>query len=280
MSKRICAGVVLYNPDLERLKRNLDAILSQIDSIVCVDNGSTNIGCIKEYLVDRNITLIENGSNLGIAKALNQIVKWGWDQGFKWALLLDQDSIPDKTLINKYEPLLNENKVGIICPRIIDINSNEKNNASREKITIINNATDVITSGSCVNIDVALIIGGFDERLFIDYVDTDFQERCLRNEYIIYRINETFILHEVGKMTVHCLGKIKILCSNHSSFRRYYMVRNRLYYQRKYFGYKAYLKEKIRLCFGTIKIIIYEEDKIKKIKATYRGFRDYKYLLV
>lgn len=69
------AGIVLYNPDLGRLKENIESICKQVDKVILIDNGSDNIreieDLIKEYL---NCILLKNGENMGIAYALNQIL--------------------------------------------------------------------------------------------------------------------------------------------------------------------------------------------------------------
>lgn len=39
---RIMAGIVLFNPNKERLTQNIDAIYPQVDKIVLIDNCSTN----------------------------------------------------------------------------------------------------------------------------------------------------------------------------------------------------------------------------------------------
>ena len=71
---RVLAGIVLYNPDLQRLRQNVSAILPQVDGIVLVDNGSMRIGEIRDDLtrqgLDPQACLVENGRNLGIAAAL------------------------------------------------------------------------------------------------------------------------------------------------------------------------------------------------------------------
>ena len=68
--------------------------------------------------------------------------------------------------------------IGIICPKIYDVN--QKNES--EDVCVgewIHNPEDVITSEACICISQAIHIGGFDEKLFIDFVDTDFQKRML-----------------------------------------------------------------------------------------------------
>ena len=42
------AGIVLYNPDLGRLKENIESICKQVDKVILIDNGSDNIRSNKE----------------------------------------------------------------------------------------------------------------------------------------------------------------------------------------------------------------------------------------
>lgn len=70
-----------------------------------------------------------------------------------------------------------------------------------------------------------------------------------------------------------------VLCSNHSAFRRYFQVRNRLAFKMKYYGKIAFLKEYMRLSLGDLKILIFENDKRAKLKASRKGYKDYKLLL-
>ena len=42
-SDTIGAGIVTFNPDIGRLKENIDAILPQVSELVIVDNGSANV---------------------------------------------------------------------------------------------------------------------------------------------------------------------------------------------------------------------------------------------
>ena len=37
------AGIVLYNPDVERLHENINGIINQVDALILIDNGSDNI---------------------------------------------------------------------------------------------------------------------------------------------------------------------------------------------------------------------------------------------
>ena len=75
-NKVFAAGIVSYNPDIKRFKENIDSILSQVDKLIIIENGSKDseeiIKIIKSYDENR-IKLVVNSKNMGIAKALNQI---------------------------------------------------------------------------------------------------------------------------------------------------------------------------------------------------------------
>ena len=47
--KKYLAGIVTFNPDIERLNENISAIINQVDKVVVVDNGSENADDIKKY---------------------------------------------------------------------------------------------------------------------------------------------------------------------------------------------------------------------------------------
>ena len=47
---KTAAGIVTYNPDIQRLKANIDAITNQVYIVYCFDNGSDNINEIRRLL--------------------------------------------------------------------------------------------------------------------------------------------------------------------------------------------------------------------------------------
>lgn len=115
---KIGAGIVTYQPDMDRLRENLNAVVGQVDFVVCVDNGSRNIAALKTFLDastdTQKVTLIENRENLGIAKALNQIMAAGQHVGAGWMLTLDQDSVAAADLITAYWPYVDNDQIGMM----------------------------------------------------------------------------------------------------------------------------------------------------------------------
>ena len=108
----IAAGITVFEPEIERLKNNIETTLEQVDKLYIVDNGSHNTTDLKNYYRDnKKIALIENEQNLGISRALNQMCQAAVGDGFDWILTLDQDSLPEPDLITNYLPYLNEKDV-------------------------------------------------------------------------------------------------------------------------------------------------------------------------
>ena len=104
----ILAGITLFNPDVARLEENISSIYGQVDRVICVDNGSDNIKNIEDCVLNnwKNITIIKNGKNEGIAKALNQMFEFAIEQQYEYVLTLDQDSVCPDNIIEEYLSLI------------------------------------------------------------------------------------------------------------------------------------------------------------------------------
>lgn len=272
---RIAAGIVLYNPDIIRLKENINAIISQVEFIVLVDNDSANIEEVESEFSYSNIFFKKNKKNMGIATALNQIVHFCELKKCEWVLTLDQDSVVPDNLIENYERYSHLDKIGIMTPKIIDRNYLEKFG------TIINNSEPeyeyvekCITSASFINIPICKEIGYFDEKMFIDLVDFEYCIRLQKANYKILRLNHIALIHQLGDLKIYSAFGKKIFVTNHSEIRNYYYARNSLYYLKKH---KEYLSKKniyLKLLTKMIKVSIFERKKISKLRAIFLGIKD------
>ncbi|WP_407384945.1 glycosyltransferase family 2 protein [Holdemanella porci] len=269
----ISAGIVLFNPDIKRLKENIDAVIIQCTHLYLVDNGSGNVDEVKGLLNQYNqskIFILWNRENQGIAKALNQLTSAAQKEGFDWILTLDQDSVVPSNIVGEFEKYINNSSVGILCPIICDRNKDEE-------IKINEDCTEIdecITSGSLLNIKAWSEIGGFDERMFIDGVDFDICYRLRQRGYKIYCIHSVVLLHELGHIEYHRFLFWKVLVKNHSVFRKYYIARNIIYVAKKrksvLLAIKGILQE-VKL-LGIV--LLYETDKKSKSISIIKGIRD------
>lgn len=266
---KILAGIVLYNPELCRLRDNIAAITPQVDKIVCVDNGSKNLGEIKEIL-SSNIELIENHENLGIAAALNIIMNYAHKNNYEWFITLDQDSVCMPGLIENYYQYVNLENAAILTCTIQDRNFSLKG----KEISGIEEIDECITSASFCNTAALLDVGGFDEKMFIDSVDFDVCMNLRTHGYKVYKTDFVGLLHEVGNgKDVYFLWK-KRVAYNHSDLRNYYMARNHVYMAKKYPKNVSMIYVLLKELEIELIILFYEENKIKKIRARHRGLID------
>jgi len=268
----IMAGIVLYDPDIVRLKENVYAVKNQVDRVLLVDNNSKNVNKIRAiFIKDTTVYLIENTKNLGVATALNQIMTYAEQHEYEWVLTLDQDSVVSSNIINEYERYLNIPNIGIVCCKICD------RNFERERDRNISKECECvkfcITSGALTNVDTWKKIGGFDDFMFIDSVDVDFCISLNNSGYKIVKTYLTYILHEVGhSYTVKLFGREELVL-NHSPFRCYYIIRNEIYLGRKYDS-ESMLIHLLRAFKRILIVMLYEKQKISKGRAMLKGFID------
>ncbi len=144
-----------------------------------------------------------------------------------------------------------------------------------------------ITSGSLVSLSVYSQVGGFDDSLFIDYVDYDFNKRVLLSGYKIIRSGRTHLLHECGQMVPTILwvprrdqlGRWHIerfFSFGHSAFRCYYKARNRVIFTRKYWRQPKWYEFAgvLQLPFVIALTLAFEPDRLAKARNFARGIRD------
>lgn len=269
----ISAGIVLFNPDIKRLKENIDAVIVQCAHVYLVDNGSGNIDEVLELLKEykkSKISVICNAKNHGIAKALNQLASAAQKDGYEWLLTLDQDSVSPCNIIEEFEKYITYQDIGILCPVIYDRNKGEEIKAKKGSIEI----DECITSGSLLNIKAWNKIGGFDENLFIDGVDFDICYRLKKNGYKILCIQSVVLLHELGHIEYHRFLFWRVLVKNHSAFRKYYIARNIIYIAKKRKSVLLVVKGLLQEIKMLGIVILYEEDKLNKSRCICRGIYD------
>lgn len=283
---KVCAGIVLFEPDINRLLENIDAIITDVEHIYIVDNGSSNIKEVRSAFEQASeITFTENGENLGIAKALNQLCWQAKADGFDYIVTLDQDSVSGVSMVDEMLPYATE-KTAIIAPFVVD--DYEKTELSQKALFEEINRCN--TSGCLTNLKVWEEIGGFDERMFIDCVDFDYCTRSLKQGYKIMRVNRALLHHRLGKakevrffVFFGKLFKIKKLQKpfytyNHSPLRTYYYARNILYYMHKHKDFIDMKQEKRTYIRWFLLKVFFESQKLKKLWAIIKGSLDSKKL--
>lgn len=270
----IAAVVVLYNPDYVQLKSNIESYIDEVDRLYIIDNSEINGMIPVPTSKEKKCVYVKYRENRGIATALNEAAKRAISDGYTWLLTMDQDSCCNPGMIqgmlNFIEEMPVEN-VAIVaaCPDIsIGKRKTEKDWCLRET---------VITSGNLVNLSAYMCVGGYENKLFIDYVDYVFCLELRRYGYRIVQLNKLKFSHTLGCSQVKTIGWIKIIPSFHNALRRYYIMRNRSYMYRKYFKFfPLYILEDFFLSIKElVKLLLFEDDKKKKVMYMCKGFIDF-----
>lgn len=264
---KILAGIITYNPDVVRLEENIKSILYQVDKVIIVDNGSSNIEDISVLTNKYSIVLKELKENKGIAVALNKIGKYAIKNKYEWFLTLDQDSIASSKLIKNMKKHLEIEKLALVMPTIIDRNFREETSLGNNEFKFVKNG---ITSGTLNCTKIYGIINGFDEKMFIDKVDFDYNRRIIESGFRIIKIGYEGLLHEVGEAHTFKIFNKQIFLYNHSPIRRYYSVRNGIYLSRKFRDSTYIIDDMIDI----FKILIFERHRKKKFVASIKGITD------
>ena len=263
---KILAGIVLFNPDLDRLKENVQAIKSQVDEVIFFNNGSP----VSEGIDNGFLCLDANGRNIGIASALNLLCQYALDHSFDWVLTLDQDSICPEGLIDEYKKYLDDSSIGMLCPCIIDRNYGSCH-YDGQLSEGLEDVDACITSGSLIRLSAWQLVTGFWDDLFIDMVDFVICWSLRAHGYRIVRVRAKALFHEIGhSKKVNLFGKEEAVF-NHSPIRSYYMARNAVAVGRKHHRLSQCLRWTMK---RFLLVNLYEKNRWKKDIQFFKGLID------
>ena len=259
-----------------------------------VDNGSTDteVAALKGLASRLGLVLVLNAANLGVAKALNQGAEALMDRGLRWAITQDQDSSPAADMVRRLRATAADHSaepVAIVAPNVIDrgMPLGSRRWFSLEPVlgigfrrlpcngVALRNVV-TITSGSLVHIQTLRDLGGFDERLFIDFVDTDYCLRAARARHSIVVDCTAKLFHRVGAKQKKTVLGLSLSPTYHSPLRRYYLFRNRVLMIRKHALYwPHWLSYEAAATVHTLAaILFFEPDKWRQFYACFIGTWD------
>ncbi len=282
----VSAVIITYNVEND-FKNRINKLKGKVNEIIVVDNGSKaeTISMLKE--LEKEITIIYLEKNKGIAYALNTGIKYSIEKGYDWILTLDHDSIVTDNMINNmlkcYEGFEGElkEKVAMLVPVHVEEKEHENNHVINNEEVSSKSYTEVlteITSGALTKASIYKSVGLYDEKLFIDLVDHDYCLSLNKKGFKVIQVNSAILIHNLGESVKKSILGLKMIPTNHSPLRRYYMSRNRHYiwnkYKKDFPGWV--LTDKRRFITENLKIVLFEDNKIEKFKYIREGIRDYK----
>ncbi len=214
--------------------------------------------------VDFNKSVVySDGINHGLAYAYNTVLEDAYNKGIKWLGIFDQDSrVKSFHDIENYIIKAQPNEA-IICPFIIYSDKDKIPLQEKEEINW------TINSGSFLNVMYLREHNiCYDEYYFLDRLDLDFCTQIRNQKGHIIRINSYILNQKLGERVKNT--------NIHSPQRNYYIARNRLYYNKKYYRYlKRILMDLVPLFKHIFGILIVHENTKKNINAVIMGIHDY-----
>jgi len=277
----LCAIVITYHPDAA-LPDRLDRIHPQVNGIVIVDNGSTDVErqMLRDAASTRSLEVIFNGQNLGVARALNIGIQRAAALGYSSVLLLDQDSCVAEdmveTLMVARGSFPDNERLAVVGSGFNEVNRGPDMGTAAMGDEWVE-VKSTITSGSWLPLAAYSAIGPFREEFFIDHVDTEYCLRARANGYRVIKTRKELMSHAIGSPTQHALPWGKKWTTNHSADRRYYFARNDTVMLREYgnYGTAGWVWKSFRRSLRQCKrIALYEDGKGDKIGAVIRGWWD------
>ena len=235
--------LVLYKSDLETSEsfQSIEACLKSTNSDVDVfiyDNSPQQLDfSLNRY--NSKIRYVWDSSNPGVSKAYNEGSAFAENDGKKWLLILDQDTEFDSDFLIKYYDACNSNPTLSLFAPILKLNSGEIYSPCTYKfprtailkkidigITELKNLS-LLNSGMLIGTNVFKEVGGYDERLKMDFTDFEFIDRYRKTS------NNFFVVDTIGihgfsgindkfnasldRFSRYCQS-FEVMCSIHSGF--------------------------------------------------------------
>jgi rhamnosyltransferase len=283
--KDYAAVVVTYYPDLEHLSFMIKELVAANVNVVIYDNTPSKENRLSDFKHNEGVHIIANGNNDGLGRAFNASIEFLKTNLMvpDAVLFFDQDSTIKKSklqsLISELEWLQMKGwPVGTLgaCPvdsagNIYRVRDFKKTSSSPpEGFSLV---SFVISSFSIVPYEVFQKVGFFDERLFIDLVDSEFSWRCSKYGLLNLRSKKTKFTHIIGKSRKKIFNRS---FSISSPSRNYYQARNLIIVGRDY-GWYWYIVFGISRRFIQICLSGYHERnlwiRLKYFsKGVYHGF--------
>lgn len=274
---RLAGSVILFHPSTGVIQ-NISSYIDELSVLYIIDNSDTKnhqlLTEIKE--LSPKCKLVTNSENLGIASALNQAVDMASNDGFDWLLTMDQDShFENNAYFKAFQKYEDKAAVALFSPDFV-ISSDDLLKSESIKFSDVQDM--VMTSGSIIQLKICKALNGFENKLFIDDVDTDYCFKLLKFNYKIVRVHGGYLYHSLGltKKIKFFDNDLKIV--EHPPFRYYYITRNNFYISKKYFFSLPRLTLRhFRIGFlkKTIIAIIYQRDFTTITKYVLLGFFDF-----
>jgi rhamnosyltransferase len=245
---------VTFNPEIVTLEAQLRALPPACSKVV-VDNASVpEIAEQVKRLVEQtpNACLLSSDDNVGLAAAVNRGVRAAsglWPSP-EFVILLDQDSRPEPgsvdNLLAAFHALEEHGeKVGCVGPLLLDPQTGLTHGFHQctrwrwrrayppQGSAMPVPCANLNGSGALMRMELFQRLGGLDEPLFIDHVDTEWAFRVLAAGFSLWGIPSAVFQHQMGQKSIRFWMFGWRIWPLRSPQRQYYLFRNAVMLMRR-----------------------------------------------
>ncbi|SDA33438.1 rhamnosyltransferase [Methylobacterium sp. UNC378MF] len=231
---RLVLGVTLFRPGPDQVERVRALASAGFAGVIAFDNSGLPAGPA-ERLARAGVTVLSEGTNLGIAEALNRIAAAARAAGAGALLLLDQDAEPSGDLAAALLAARDRLREAGIPAAVVGPTPAPARGLKAPAYPPRPGAPErdglapvqfLATSGSLIDLDAFARIGPFRSDFFIDGVELEWCFRAWSLGYGCYRARDVPIPHRVGGGVIRGPG---IAMPRQPLFRMGTYLRNAIY---------------------------------------------------
>jgi rhamnosyltransferase len=264
----IITTIVLYNPQTNFFP-NYEKYYDFSDFVIFLDNSTRpNNSMIQAIRANQKSIYFPFGENKGIAYALKMGMEKALALKADFVLTMDQDSIfpfSKWPLIKKVLQSEEARKFGIVA---LNFNQKESDELSVFPVRCWLTSGDFISAEKYQTLD-----HGFDDRFFIDQVDTNICYEFYKKGIPVGFIPGISITHTIGNPHKITLGLLSFNTLNYPPVRYYYMFRN-AYFMYYHIDKRFFKKDHFSLKYKMRIRLLFEKNRRVKYKAMRLGIRD------
>ena len=275
----IIAVVVTHNRK-DLLSECISALRAQtrkIDKILVVNNGSTDQ--TQNWLSDQLDIEVINQANLGSAGGFFTAIKTGFESGYTWIWMMDDDGYPQS---NALELLLNCEDLELSLRNCAIIDKEDRRSfvwRTKHFKTIDQVEDQIITNvahpfnGTLLHRKIVERVGLPNPNLFLWGDETDYYYRIVRKNAIpFYTVRDSIHYHPATSFTIKTDWKYL------SGWKMYYYIRNRYHVLKSKFYHRPFLPHLLYvgflIVFGCSILIFQKTDRRKKFFFLFWPARD------
>lgn len=274
------AVVVTFNPD-SQVMNNLLRMSNEFGIIIVVDNSPQGAPqLLLDFVATRSETviLILNHNKNGLAGAINRGIRLAFKmKQAGWIFWFDQDSEILPPFLPRILDALTRCSDTTIQGSLFGINYLDGKTTPKVAKNEIEEVATIITSGSFTRIENLRRLGLYIDELFIDSLDHEYCLRARRFGMSIRRISVPLMKHSLGNIELRSVPwKDNAIVTNHAPFRWYYFARNYVFTSIEGFPWNFgwVCGHGWALTKSYAKVLLFEQQKIQKTAAFFRGLKD------